>query len=152
MTKNNGKLQTLQQSAAAKRVNLAEWRASRIHDLTLPSGLSVRVRDVTMTDLMFTGRLPDSIVGMAQEAAEKGEGEFDLANLMKNTQQFNAMLDTLIGLCLVEPQIGDVADAEHITLEELPADDKMAIFAFVNRGAEQLRPFRDGENPSVETV
>lgn len=152
MSKSNGKLKSMQQAEAAKRVNLAEWRASRIHELTLPSGLTVKVRDVSMTDLMFTGRLPDSIVAMATEAAEKGQAEFDLANVMKNTEQFNAMLNTLVELCLVEPKIGTQADDEHILLAELPADDKMAIFSFVNREADNLRPFREGEDKPVEAV
>lgn len=154
MTKKNGnhKVASLVQSNAAKRVNLAEWRASRIHERTLPSGLTVKIRDVSMTDLMFTGKLPDAIVSMAKESAESGNNEFDIESISKNTEQFNSMLNTLVELCLMEPKIGSVADDDHILLAELPADDKMDIFSFVNRGAEELRPFREGEDQPVAAV
>ena len=34
-------LQRMEQASAAKRMNLADWRKSRVHELTLPSGLAV---------------------------------------------------------------------------------------------------------------
>lgn len=70
-------LQRLEQSQRAKRRSLAEWRASRLHELDLPSGLSVTVRDVTMTDLLLTGKLPPSFVDLAGNAAS-GEQALDL--------------------------------------------------------------------------
>ena len=154
MTPKNGKgnLPNLQQAQAAKRVTLAEWRAGRLHELELPSGLAVKVRDVSMTDLLFTGKLPDSILAMMQEQADGGASEIDLSTITKNTQDFNAMMDAMVELCMVEPKIGAVADDDHILLSELPFDDKMAVFNFLNRGADQLRSFREGENKPVEAV
>jgi hypothetical protein len=154
MAPKNGKtaLANMEQSTQAKRITLAEWRSNRIHERTLPSGLQVKIRDVSMTDLMFTGKLPDVIVNMAKDSAEKGGAEFDLESIAKNSADFNQMLNTLVELCLLEPKIGNVADDEHILLAELPADDKMDIFTFVNRGAEPLRPFREGEDEPAETA
>lgn len=152
MTKKNGNLPNLDQSVQAKRVSLADWRASRIKERTLPSGLTVKLRDVTMTDLMFTGRLPDSIMKMMTDAADGGAQEFDLETLAKNTTEFNQMLNTLVEVSLVEPKIGDVADEEHILLAEIPSDDKLDIFQFLNRGAEQLSSFREGEKQPVEAI
>lgn len=146
------KAKRLEQSNTAKRVTLAEWRASRVHERTLPSGLTVQVRDVTMTDLMMTGRLPDSILKMMTDAASGGEQDFDLDLIAKNTTEFNQMLNALVEISLVEPKIGDVADDEHILLAELPTDDKLDIFSFLNRGAEQLQSFREGEKQPVATV
>jgi len=146
------KVKQLEQSTQAKRVNLAEWRASRIKERTLPSGLTVQLRDVTMTDLMFTGKLPESIMKMMTDAAESGSQDLDLETLAKNTTEFNQMLNTLVEVSLVEPKIGDVADDEHILLAEIPSDDKLDIFQFLNRGAEQLASFREGEKQPVEAV
>jgi len=151
MSKNNG-LDRLKQSQQATQKNLSEWRASRVHEQTLPSGLHVKLRDVSMTDLMFTGKLPDAIIGLAKDASETGAKEFDLELLAKNTGEFNQMLNVLVELCLVEPMIGAQADDAHILLGEIPADDKMAIFSFVNREAENIRPFRDEQNKPVETI
>lgn len=151
MAKSNG-TEGLKQSAQAKRVNLAEWRASRVHELSLPSGLQVKVRDVTMTDLMLTGKLPEGIMGMMTDLAQSGAQEADLGLVTKNAQEFNALLNALVQLCLVEPKIGDTADDEHILLAEIPSDDKLTLFNFLNRGAEQVRPFREGEAEPVEAV
>lgn len=135
----------LKQSQDAKRINLAEWRASRLHDMELPSGLPVTVRDITMTDLMMTGKLPDSFVDLAQDAAQKDAATFDLKSLAKNAGDFRIMLDALVELALVSPKIGTVADDEHITLAELPNDDKMAIFNHANREVTALQSFREGQ-------
>lgn len=144
MTKNND-LRRVEQSQAAKRKNLAEWRAGRLHDHTLPSGLEVKLRDVTMTDLMMTGRLPAPIFDLVKEAAERGDADVDLKEVSKNAADFNAMLNLLTELCLVEPRLGEVADDEHLTLAEIPADDKMEIFNWVNRDVPAVRSFREGE-------
>jgi hypothetical protein len=144
MPKKNGSLESLEQAEEAKRVTLAEWRANRLHELDLPSGLHVKVRDVTMTDLMMTGRLPDGIIDMAKTVSENGAQDVDLNLIAKNSGDFNQMLGLLVEICLVEPAIGPTADDEHILLSEIPADDRMAIFRFINREAEQLSPFREG--------
>jgi hypothetical protein len=151
MSKNNGTA-SLKQSELAKRKSLAEWRAGRVHERTLPSGLQVKLRDVTMTDLMFTGKLPDAIINMAKETSNNGNQEFDLNELTKNTADFNQMLNTLVELCLVEPKIGTQADDEHILLGEIPADDKMDIFTFVNREVEQVKSFREGQDEPLAVV
>lgn len=145
-------MKSIEQSNKAKRKNLAEWRASRLHEMDLPSGLPVTVRDVTMTDLMMTGKLPDSFVDLAQDAAQKEGSGFDLKALAKNAGDFRAMLDALVELALVSPKIGSVADDEHITLDEMPNDDKMAIFNHVNREVTALHSFREGEDKPVASV
>lgn len=142
----------LKQSIDAKRLNLAAWRASRLHEMDLPSGLPVTVRDVTMTDLLMTGKLPASFVDMAEDAASKGESGMDLKQLVKNGPEFAVMLDALVEIALVTPLIGAVADDSHITLAELPNDDKMAIFNFVNREVTALQSFREGQNEPVAAV
>ena len=145
-------LKALEQAGKAKAMNLAAWRASRLHDIDLPSGLPATVRDVTMTDLLMTGKLPASFVDMAEEAAGNGDSGMDLKKLAKNGPEFAAMLDALVSIALVTPLIGDVADDAHITLAELPNDDKMAIFNFVNREVTALQSFREGQDEPVAAV
>lgn len=146
------KLQNLEQSQNAKRLSLAEWRASRLHELTLPSGLVATVRDVTMTDLLLTGKLPASFVEMASDAAQNGSAGLDLKQLAQNGAEFKLMLDALVSIALVAPEIGTVSDEAHITLDELPNDDKMAIFNHVNREVTALQSFREGQDESVAAV
>lgn len=150
-------LQQLEQSQNAKRSNLAEWRLSRTHPLDLPSGLSVLVRYADMTDLLLTGKLPPVIIDMAKQAAEEGKEEIDLQKIglemmEKNSQDFLQMLNTIATAVLVEPQIGEQSDDTHITLAELPMTDKIAIMEFANRGADQIRSFRESTEQPVPSA
>jgi len=124
--------------------SLAEWRMSRLHEAELPSGLPVTLRDVTMTDLMLTGKLPPAFLDLAEQAAQNGNGSVDIKALAKNMGTFAEVLDTMVTLALVEPKIGTVADEQHITLAELSNDDKMFIFNWANREVSQLQSFREG--------
>ncbi|APU89252.1 MAG: hypothetical protein DYG85_06445 [Chloroflexi bacterium CFX1] len=131
--------------------SLAEWRESRLHDFPLPSGLNVKLRDVTMTDLLFTGKLPPAFADLAEKASKTG-AEIDLKDMLRNAADFRVMLDAMVEIALAEPQIGAEADDEHITLAELSNDDKMAVFNWCNREVAQLRSFREGEAEPVAAV
>lgn len=131
-------------SKTPSKKSLADWRASRLHETTLPSGLPVTLRDVTMTDLMLTGKLPPAFLDLAEDAAKKGQGEVNLKDFMGNVGAFGEVLNALVTLALVDPKIGATADDEHITLAELSNDDKMFIFNWANREVSQLQTFREG--------
>jgi len=152
MTKKNGSLASLEQSEQAKAENLAKWRSQKLHEITLPSGLDVVLRDVTMTDLLFTGKLPESMLDMAQVAAENGRTDIDLKALAKNGQDLKFLINELVLLCIVEPQIAETPDEAHIGLDELDGEDKMFIFNWANREVEQVRSFREGENKPLAAV
>jgi hypothetical protein len=127
-----------------KMTNLSQWRESRIHEMDLPSGLHITLRDVTMTDLMLTGKLPASVVDFANDANKNGASSVNLKEITKNGAEFKSMLDALVEITLVTPLIGNTPDDTHITLDELSGDDKMAIFNFINREVEQIKSFREG--------
>ncbi len=145
-------MKSMKQSKAARVANLAAWRKQRTHEITLPSGLMVLVRDVSMTDLLFTGKLPEAMLDMLQTAAEGNNANVDLKELFKNGEDMRVLVDQLTTLCLLEPLVADKADDSHITLDELSANDKMFIFNWANREVEQVRSFREGEAEPVETV
>lgn len=145
-------LNKLQQAQQARREKLAKWRSSRQTELTLPSGMTVWVKDVTMTDLMLTGKLPDVMLDMAEDAASNGAASVDLKKLARNGAELGALMDTLVKLCMVEPPVADHGDEDHIGLDEMGGDDKMAIFNWANREVELLRPFREGEAEPVEAL
>ena len=148
----NEQLNRLKQAQAARRETLAQFRANQIKELPLPSGTVVFVKDVTMTDLMLTGKLPDNLLDVSQEAASQGKENVDLKAISRNGAEFKVMLDTLARLCIVEPPIADVGDDDHLGIDELSSDDKMAIFNWVNREVEPVRSFREGENEPVAAL
>jgi hypothetical protein len=145
-------LNRLKQSQQSRREMLAQWRSTRLTELPLPSGMTVWVKDVTMMDLMLTGKLPDGILDVAEEANNDGKTSIDLKKIAKNGPGFKDMLDSLVRLCVVEPPLADLGDDEHLGIDEISSDDKMAIFNWANREVDALRPFREGEMERVEAV
>ena len=148
-------LQRMEQASAAKRMNLAEWRKSRVHELTLPSGLTVQVRDVTMTDIALSGEMPNTLLDLflddENDISKLPEKQMIL-RMLENGKEFSALLDLIARKCLVEPQIGETADEQHITLAELPQADKMEIFNWANREAASARPFREEQAQPVDAA
>lgn len=149
MSKKNRNLQVLEQSQTAKRANLAEWRSARTHELELPSGLTATVRDVDITDLALTGRIPNSLMDVFVSAAEQ-TSEADAEKMAgdaiaKNAADFGRMLDAVTRAAFVSPRIGDVADDETVTVDEIPMGDKLFLFNHLNREVARVRSFREGE-------
>jgi hypothetical protein len=141
-------LEHVAQSQNDRRAELANWRAGRMHELTLPSGLKVMVADVTITDLIFTGKLPPSILALGEEAARNGRQELDLNAISQNAAEFGQLMDALMKIAIKDPPIADHGDDEHLGLDELPGDDKMAVFNWINRETAAVQPFRDERQPA----
>lgn len=145
MSKKNG-TDALSQSVLAKRVDLAKWRAQRLHDLELPSGLVVKLRDVDMTDLVLTGAIPNTLVELLGDSVTQQLSEEEVGKklLSENKSDFAVLLSVIVKAALLEPMIADQPDDTHITLDELSFADKMAIFNFINREAQGVHSFREG--------
>lgn len=148
----NDQLDRLKQAQKARREMLAQFRANQVKELKLPSGTVVFVRDVTMTDLMFSGKLPDALIDLLSEASASGKDEVDIKQIARNGQEFKILMDALVRASVVEPPIADIGDDDHLGIDEITGDDKMAIFNWSNREAEKLKPFREGESEPLEVV
>jgi len=154
MAKKSEEKGRLNQSQAAKRANLAQWRASRTHAIEdLPSGLPIVVKDVSLQDLVMMEdvEIPNTLLDMMFDNDEKqamfaDDAQSDsqvILEMMRNKTEFNQLLNEMVRACLVSPPLGDKPDDEHITLDELSFADKMHIFNFLNRDAQAVRPFPD---------
>lgn len=144
----------LEQAQLARREMLAKFRAEKVREMPDPlpvSGMRVWVRDVTMMDLVLSGKLPEPLVDVIQDLQNKGQHEFDLKQIARNGKEFAMMVDGLVMIGVVEPPIAEVADDDHLGIHELPGDDRMAIYAYLNREVEQIRSFRNEGEP-VETA
>lgn len=123
-------------------MNLEQWRARQAgEDFTLPSGLDVRLKRVSLLDLVQGGRIPQTLhAPVAEMMKRKPDAGVELADLEK----FGGVLDLVAAACLVGPDGLDVA--------ELPAADKQAIFNWANEAAGRLQPFRPQQNGDVESA
>ena len=121
-------LDNVRQAQAARRKTLAEWRMKKRDELDLPSGLRVVVRKASIVDLAISGGIPESLTNDLMALAS-GPVEVDAKDLPKLAPIF----DSVVRACLVEPAIGETADDDHITLEELDFEDKLVIFQWRRR-------------------
>jgi hypothetical protein len=123
---------------------LAEWRAQRTTTTTLPSGLDVTLRRITVEDVAARGAIPTPLYGQVAAIIDRPAGavapSLDLASL----PQFAALIDVVAAAALVSPAVADVADATHITIDELSFADRLHIFTWAQGGAAALAPFPGG--------
>lgn len=122
-------------------MNLEQWRKQRQQgeDATLPSGLTVQLRQVSMLDLAAKGQIPQTIKPQI-DALMQGGGKLDKMSL-DAMNKFVGVVDLVVGACLSGP--------EGLSLDELTYQDKIAIFNWANEMAGKLEPFRPEQKKPV---
>jgi len=144
-------LQRLKQSEADVRKMLAEWRSNGTHEVQLPlSGRILQVRDVGVIDLALTGKIPNTMLDLVQQMKSGKLNEADM--LKENAAEFSGLLNDVFKAAVVSPPVADIADDDHISVDEFVFGDKMALFNWVNREATILRPFRKESDEPVATA
>lgn len=129
----------LAQKERDRKMELHAWRASRTTTKTLPSGLEVTLKRVSLLDLAMNGNIPNALAGMVDDVID--------AEKIKKVQaadfaQFGQVIDLVVKACVISPMIADVADEEHLAVSELPMEDRLEVFSWANEGVEQIAPFR----------
>lgn len=118
--------------------NLKEWRSKRVKDETLPSDLAVKLRRVSVLDLLVRGRVPVTLSTLVEKAAGK---KISLSEF----NEFAELINLIVDAALVYPPIaknGAEPDDDHLTWDDLDYADRLFIFNWANEEAEQLSPFR----------
>ena len=95
-----------------KAERLAAWRGPRTEELTLPSGLTVTVRRVTLLDVVADGQLPKPLLGMVDEIQKAGKVQFAVSELA----QYMPLIDATVGQAIVDPPLAAEPDDEHLAL------------------------------------
>lgn len=126
-------------------MKLREWRKKQqaMETMTLPGGLEVVLRRVHILDLVASGRIPETLDALVKKATATGFG-------VEDVMEFLPLINSVATACLVEPAIGEQADETHVTLDEMPLLDRLAIFEWANGAANALRPFRGEQTGVVE--
>lgn len=124
-------------------MNLQEWRARQAggEAFTLPSGLDVRLKRVSLVDLVHGGQIPQTLRAPVAEMTKRRP---DQTVSLDDLEKYIPVLDLLAIACIVEPVGLDVA--------ELPHADKEAIFRWANTAAQALQPFRGEQSADVESA
>lgn len=121
-------------------MNLQEWREKQRQGeaFELPSGLVVRLRRVGLLDLLSQGSVPAPLVGMVQMLIEKANHQLGAEQF----PQFAQSIDLVVKAAMVDPPVADAPGEGVLGIGELSIADRLAVFAWANAPAEELRPFR----------
>lgn len=118
-------------------MNLQEWRAKRQQQktLTLPSGLEVQIKPVTIADLVLQGKVPNTLLSALDDLGDRAKGGTAALKDMSIEDIANMGQLTLI-ICQAA-----IAAPEGLDPEELPLDDRIAVFNVANAEAIRLTTF-----------
>lgn len=134
------------QSRKDKFMDLQAWRASRKTTKTLPSGLEVILKRVSLLDLAMNGDIPNTMAGMVDDMIDQTKTVEVKATDFK---EYGDVINLVVKACVLEPAVADESDETHLGLREMPMEDRLEIFDWANEGVEQLHPFRAGEKEPV---
>ncbi len=114
-------------------MNLQEWRQRKNagEEATLPSGLEIRVRRVSLPDLAAQGKIPQTLQPNIELFMKFETGQ---APTLTQLGEMAPVLDMICRACIVGPEGLDVAELEF--------PDKMAIVNWANEVAVSLKTFR----------
>lgn len=130
--------QRINQSQRSKYMNLSDWRQSRTETMTLPGGLEVTVKRVSIIDLIASGQVPNTLLHEVEALGRGGSTEINLEEMPK----YATAINLIVKACLVTPPVADEPDAEHLGVNELPLEDRMVIFEWAQADTKKLQPFR----------
>lgn len=151
---------------ASKPTSVAAWKKSAAAvPMEMPSGNYMRVRKVGMQAIIKTGIMPNSLMGIAQKAVEKGQTaeptNEELMSLIEDpakVQEIGKFMDELTILCAEEPKVhrlpdeGVEKDDELLYIDEVDEEDKMFIFQVVTGGTTDIETFRDEVSATMVAV
>ena len=144
----NGFEKRIQQSQADIRKMLAEWRSNNFQEVELPfSGRVLQVRDVGVIDLAMEGEIPNTMLDLVQQLSD---GKMSETQIMKeHSAEFGALMNMIFVRAVVYPPVAEEPDDMHISPKDFVWGDRLALFNWVNREAQIVRPFRQANGKSV---
>lgn len=161
------------------------WRASSSINqtflLTLPSGNKAKVKRPGLEAMIAGGDIPDSLLGIAQGAIDKGQGKRPdqvlddkaAAEIAVDPSKWTEMLDSverIVAKVVVEPKVEyskrpvEEGSDEMETIpeedrfedvlytDEIELDDKFFVFDFACGDSADLERFRQEHSGSVERI
>jgi len=118
--------------------NATNWQ--RDFEMTLPSGNVIRLKRVSLLDLIVAGSIPDTLSARAVEMVSQTQArKLDAAEL----RQYENVVNLVVKAAAVEPRVADRSGDETLAVTEIDFVDRVQIYNWANGAANSLRPFRD---------
>ena len=136
-----------------------EWRAraKRLREggeeITLPSGLTARVRNVPVGLFALHGNIPDSLSPIIAEMIGGSPQSVVQHNPMLLLQAQYSLMNQVAKFAFVSPRIVDEPQGDdEIHIDDVDDDDKAALMGLLGLPAQQLATFCAQQSASVESV
>lgn len=132
-------------------------------ELPLPSGNVCLAKRVGLQDLVRSGAVPNSLLGMVQDQIDEAEGRTpksvsDFVLKDENLEVMAAMIDSVVVMTVLEPTVlpapeeGEERDEELLYVDEVEDADKQFIFAWSVGGTGSFERFREESASALEGV
>lgn len=145
------------------------WKRKKGEDLDLPSGNVALVKRPGMEAFLTEGIIPDSLMGIINDAIAKGRGmsREKMAEVSKDPKMVNDMMDAMdrvLTKVVLEPKVlchkdsdGNVIpeeerDDDYVYTDDVDFEDKAFIFNYAVGGTRDLERFRSETSASVDAV
>lgn len=128
---------------------VSDWKKP-ILPTPLPSGRSMRLRNVTFQTFMRMGMIPNSLLAVVQKSIDKGKSP-ELSELVESPKQVEdmvALVDSVVIFVALEPRVYPAPASEEerdeniLYVDEVEDEDKMFIFGVCTGGTRDVETFR----------
>jgi len=129
-------------------ISAKDWKVlgGQTFTLTLPSGAIVELKKLNLLESAATGHIPLNLLNESMKMSEKmtkaggweDMSEADLKGMLE-------LIDKVTLMSVINPAVSKTKKENAILVSDIPTDDKLAIFGFVNtirEGSADLAPFR----------
>lgn len=139
----------------------ADWRSPRVDgvEIDLPSGKVARLRPVDMSVMLLDGTIPDLLSPLAAKSVWLGvdtpsaEDEKGYEKIKEIAPDLLKLYNIVTKAAFVYPRVvDDPKEEDEITLDDIDAVDKVAVFSYVTQGVAVLEFFRDQQSADVGPV
>lgn len=131
--------------------------------LTLPSGLTIKVRSVDLVSLVVSGKVPNALLTTIQSHLSPLEGDTTLDDATKIAESMSpeelsetfSLMDTLVIAMAMEPEVHKVPENENerdenlLYVDELGSEDKLFMFKWSQEGLESANRFPKGPETNL---
>ena len=131
-------------------MDLRAWRErmAQGEQFCLPSGLVVRLRRVSLMDLMEQGSIPAPLAATVEQILDRKEVKLSVSEFPR----FAGVINEVVKASIVDPPMSDEPGEDVLWIRELPMGDRLAVFNWSAEAGDKLRPFRAEAGEPVDGV
>lgn len=128
-------------------MDLQAWREKKDEGskFLLPSGLTIRLRRVTIMGLIEAGGIPTPLMSVVNQLLEER-----VKLTAENVTSYMDAVNLVVKAAVIEPRIQDEPGEDALGIRELSTTDRITIYNWATTEVDALIPFREGSGESAD--